>query len=490
MEFLKEQNPFLKKWRKGLKRVALVYPNKYRSGISNIGLQYIYAKINSLDDFICERFYSDVYEGIRSLETGTELKDFDIAFFSLQFEEDYFKAIDIIKKSNFKGVKIAGGPCVMENPKPLLNYFDAFFIGEVEEVLEDLLEAALNKNFDGLRGVYTGKEDKVKRVYPRKLNEHLHVQIFGEGVYGRSILLEVGRGCSGACKFCMVRQIYFPQRWRDLDLLLEVVERNLKVTRKVALIAPSVTGYPRLRELLQSLLNFNCLISPSSLRADQLDLEILEILANSGLKSITLAPETGNEELRELIGKHCPNDVFIEVAEQAAKLGIKQMKLYFLFGLPCETMEHLNDTIRFVERIKRIIKVHVSVNPLVPKPHTPFQWLAFGGYYGNKAENISENLAVLKKKEKYLKKELGKLGIEAKFEKIDKFALQTVLSRGNTDISSIFLEKPIRIEKYGKYLSYFQLEEDLPWDFIDHGYTKRRLIKEFEPILYEVRGVN
>jgi len=133
-----EFNPFLKKYRKGLRRVALVYPNRYIGGIANVGLQYIYAKVNELDA-VCERFYSDVFNGLRSLETATPLKDFDIALFSLQYEMDYFKAVEIIRKSGFSGLKIAGGPCVMENPKPLMNYFDAFFIGEVEDSIEEIV---------------------------------------------------------------------------------------------------------------------------------------------------------------------------------------------------------------------------------------------------------------------------------------------------------------------------------------------------------------
>ena len=116
-----EFNPIAKKWRKGLKRVALVYPNRYRGGIANVGLQQIYYDVNALDNYVCERFYSDVFNGLRSVETATPINDFDVALFSLQYEKDYFKAVDIAK--NFKGMKIAGGPCVMENPVPLREFF-------------------------------------------------------------------------------------------------------------------------------------------------------------------------------------------------------------------------------------------------------------------------------------------------------------------------------------------------------------------------------
>ncbi|MEM4456591.1 MAG: radical SAM protein, partial [Archaeoglobaceae archaeon] len=126
-----EFNPFQKKYRKGERKVALVYPNRYIGGIANLGLQILYARINEVA--YCERFYADVFGGLRSVETGSKISDFDIALFSLQYENDYFKAIEILRKSGFQGIKIAGGPCVMENPKPLLRFFDAFFIGEADE---------------------------------------------------------------------------------------------------------------------------------------------------------------------------------------------------------------------------------------------------------------------------------------------------------------------------------------------------------------------
>ncbi len=197
-----EDNPFIKKWRKGLRRIALVYPNVYASGIANIGLQYIYAYLNSLENCICERFYLDVYNGLRSFESGTPLKDFDVALFSLQFEEDYFNVVKIVK--GFKGLKIAGGPCAMINPKPIENYFDAFVIGEVENsnVLDAIAEA---KSAEDLKceGIWI-KRGKAKRIRPKKLDFYLRRQILAENVFGRCLILEVGRGCIRRCRFCVV----------------------------------------------------------------------------------------------------------------------------------------------------------------------------------------------------------------------------------------------------------------------------------------------
>jgi len=210
-----EDNPFAKKWRRGLKRVALVYPNAYASGVANIGLQYIYAYVNSLEGYICERFYLDVFDGLRSLESRTPLKDFDIALFSLQFEDDYYNVVKILKKSGFKGLKIAGGPCAMINPKPIAKYFDAFVVGEIEnsKVLDIILTAKNAEDLQGYEkeGIWTGKGE-VKRIKPKKLDFYLSKQILADNVFGRCLLLEIGRGCIRRCRFCVVRQIYSPPR--------------------------------------------------------------------------------------------------------------------------------------------------------------------------------------------------------------------------------------------------------------------------------------
>ncbi len=302
-----EFNPFAKKYRKGMKRIALVYPNRYVGGIANTGLQYIYARINELDA-VCERFYSDVFDGLRSVETATPLSEFDMALFSLQYETDYFKAVEILK--NFKGVKIAGGPCVMENPKPLLRYFDAFFIGEVEGHIEEIVEARSVEDLEGLPGIYTGNESKVRRVYA-KLGKHMESEIIGEGAYGRCFLLEIGRGCTRRCRFCIVRQIYFPPRWRRREMLPEVDES------KVAIIAPSPSDHPEFREILQHYVDEGKEVSPSSIRADTLDEELVELLKLAGVKTLTIAPETASPDLQEILNKGIDSEDVYRAAELA-----------------------------------------------------------------------------------------------------------------------------------------------------------------------------
>jgi radical SAM superfamily enzyme YgiQ (UPF0313 family) len=466
-----------KKWRKGLKRVALVYPNRYGSGIANIGLQYIYAEINALKDYMCERFYWDVFGGTKSIETGTSLKEFDIALFSLQSEEDYFRAVKIINESGFSGLKVAGGPCVMENPKPLEGIFDVFVVGEIEgsEIIRRILEGDFY-----CEGVYTGKEKEIERIKPKKLEEHLANQIIGEGAYGKCILLEVGRGCRRRCKFCIVRQIYAPSRWRSIELLLEIAEEGKKYVKKAALIAPSATDHPRIKDAIAKLIEMGFLVSPSSMRADTIDEELMELLVKGGLKSITIAPEAGSERMRDSIRKGIGEEDVIRVVELAKERGIRKVKLYFMIGLPSETQGDVEEIIRLVKDIKkRVQRVAVSINPLVPKPHTPFQWMPYGGDF---SKSVEDNLRTTDFKLKFLKKEFSKLGIEADIGNVESFAVQTILSRGDRKIGEMIKKGVLHpsMPEVKRYLGEIPVDAELPWDFIKHGYKKNRLVKEYE----------
>jgi len=462
-----EFNPFQRKFRKGLKKVALVYPNRYAGGVANIGLQQIYAEVNEFA--ICERFYADLFDGLKSLESQTPLSEFDFALFSLQYEMDYFKAVEIIENSNFKGIKIAGGPCVMENPKPLLQFFDAFFIGEVEGRLHEILGVRSPEELCGMEGVYTGKEEKVRRVFP-KLGKHLENEIIADGAYGRCFLLEIGRGCIRRCTFCLVRQIYAPPRWRRLEDLPEI-----KGVNKVAIIAPSPTDHPNFKDILQIFIEKGFEVSPSSLRADTLDDELLELLRAGNVRTITLAPETASVELSEFLKKGFSFEDVKRAAEISAGK-FEKLKLYFMIGIPGEGLEDVRRIVEQSRELKKYIpKIEISVNPLVPKPHTPLQWLGFGGHGG---------LAELKRKVELLNILSQKYGIGLSKLSLNEFVIQTILARGDQRVSGI-----LQGEGYRKYLGFldpFEIDAELPWDFIDHGYRKSRLVKEFEEIMLAI----
>uniref|UniRef100_A0A7C3YFJ7 Radical SAM protein n=1 Tax=Geoglobus ahangari TaxID=113653 RepID=A0A7C3YFJ7_9EURY len=460
-----EFNPFFKKYRPGLKKVAVIYPNRYIGGITNLGLQRIYYEINKSEEFVAERFYTDVERGLRSVEFGIPLNYFDIALISIQYEEDYFNALKILRESKFSGRVVVGGPCVTENPFSFYDFFDRFFLGEAENVVIDVIKDA---SVEGLMPF-----SKRRRV--SKLDNEMKMQIISTNAYGKSILIEIGRGCYRSCRFCIVRQIYRPARWRKKEDVIEIAEVNRKFAEKVALIAPSPTDHPQFKDIVSELIQMGFEVSPSSIRADRFDEEVAELLPT---KSLTLAPEAGSDKLREILNKGIDEE---DVLNAVRISKAEKIKLYFMYGLPFEKKEDLDGIIKLVEKVRSLgKKVSVSLNPLVPKPHTPFQWLPFGG---NPEKSVKKNIEELKWKREYLISHLRKI-CEVNADKIDDFAIQTIISRG----VRLRLMKKISLNRIlksdlSRLLGCMDVDSPLPWDEIEMGYKKEKLKREFEKIL-------
>lgn len=470
-----EFNPFFKRYSKGLRRVAVVYPNRYVGGISNLGIQRLYFEVNRSESYLAERFYTDVFNGLRSVENATPLRDFEVALFSIQYEEDVFNAIRILRESSFSGRSIAGGPCVIQNPFPYVRIFHRLFVGEAENAVLDIIE---DSAIEGL----------IPHSYRRRrveLDSEMRSEIVGEGAYGRALIVEIGRGCPRGCRFCVVRQIYSPARWKSAEDILRFAEENRKLADKVAIVAPSPTDHPEFREIISGLRELGFEVSPSSLRADRFDEEMAELI--SGTKTLTLAPEAGSERLREVLNKGISEEDIINAVEIAE--GVERVKLYFMFGLPGEGQEDLEEIVRMVDRIRRMGKrVSVSINPLVPKPHTPFQWLPYGGDLGKGAK---ENLRELKRKRKFLLSMLRRIA-EVEVESVERFAVQTLISRGDESVGEL-ITKGARLSEMlksgaSRFLESIPLDQELPWDRIEVGYRKKRLLREFE-IAMEKAGV-
>ncbi|NOY10601.1 MAG: radical SAM protein [Archaeoglobi archaeon] len=462
-----EFNPFFKRYSKGLRRVAVVYPNRYVGGISNLGIQRLYFEVNRSEKYLA--FYTDVFDGLRSVENATLLKDFEVSLFSIQYEEDVFNAVRILRESGFSGRSVAGGPCVIQNPFPYAKIFDRLFVGEAENAVLDVVE---DRAVEGL----------VPHSYRRRrveLDSEMRSEIIGEGAYGRALIVEIGRGCPRGCRFCVVRQIYSPARWRSAESILEFAEENRKLANKVAIVAPSPTDHPEFKEIVSGLRELGFEVSPSSIRADRFDEEMAELI--SGARTLTLAPEAGSERLREALNKGISEDDIIsavEIAESAERI-----KLYFMFGLPGEEQEDLEEIVRMVERIRRMgRKVSVSANPLVPKPHTPFQWLPYGG---DPERDVRENLRELKRKRKFLLSRLRRVA-DVDVESVERFAVQTIISRGDESVGELIAggARPSEIlKRASEFLEPLPPDEELPWDRIEMGYRKGRLRREFELVM-------
>ena len=402
---------------KMIKNVAIIYPNKFKAGISCLAVHVLANHLSK---------YRDLNVGVYFLENYERIRNFDAIFITLQYENDYFNAIKIVKdlrKTNPNAVFVAGGPCVMENFFPMAEFFDAFIVGEIEN--SDVMLKVINREFD-VEGVYSKFLDKkkVKRIYPKKLGIEdypIYQPTSEEGAYGKSFLLEIGRGCPRRCRFCLARAIYYPPRFRKLDDLMYLAEKGVEVNKvdKVALIAPSVGDYKYMVELCNFLDEKGIQISPSSLRADTLNDDLMRILKP---KTLTIAPEAGSERLREFIKKDIREGDIANAIDLAKKFGVEKIKLYFMVGIPTETDEDIEELINLTRKIKKDIrKVEISINPMIPKPHTDFEAEEF---------DLSS-----KKKIRYIEKSLKRENIKVEYENFNSMICQCVLARGDENLS-------------------------------------------------------
>ncbi|MGL6298637.1 MAG: radical SAM protein, partial [Methanobacteriaceae archaeon] len=356
-------------------RLASCYPNIYRTAMSSLGYQVIYGLANSREDTWCERV---VYPNVRSIESNSPLKDFDIVSFTLQYEEDYFNVIKMLKDGNIPVRKedrnenhpliIAGGPCASSNPLPLSDFIDIFVIGDAELVLVDILDLYGKienprdniEKFLEIRGTYPHKAElrcintMEESFYTTKpivveTNEKEFMPVFGQ-----TIMLNISRGCSRGCRFCMSTYLYRPNKELELEKLFEIAESTRDNTglNKVSLIGASVTDYSKIEELLEGLHSRGFQISTPSLRIESINDRLIEILAESGAKTITIAPES-TYTLRKSLNKNITNEQIANVIEKACSYGLK-LKLYFLFGIPNESEEDLAELCDYINSLSQL----------------------------------------------------------------------------------------------------------------------------------------
>ncbi|SDA37931.1 radical SAM protein [Methanobrevibacter millerae] len=490
---ISEDNIFIKDYKKVDIRFALTYPNIYRTAMSSLGYNILYNYINERADTWCERI---TYPNIHSIESNTPLKSFDIISFSLQFEEDYFNVLEMLKqteiplrredRSSKDPLIIAGGPCATANPMPMSPYIDIFIIGEGEVIINQFLDKYLeNKelsSFLDIKGIYIPEFDNDANIaIVNEMEDAYHITrpIISRSdddeyktVFSDSIMLNVSRGCTRGCRFCMSSYLYRPMRETNIDKLVETAIESRENTglNKITLIGAAVSDYDGIEELIKRLEGKGFQISTPSLRIESITYESLRLLKESGLKTITLAPES-IDSLRKRINKSIPDEKIFSVIEDAVKLDFN-IKLYFLIGLPHETMDDIKELCGYIERIANMHtsrhKIKFSINPVVPKPHTPMQWMSY-------------DFKDIKRKSKYIKKNLRKYSI--KIESPKKALIQYILSCGNSEVSEIIersLTRDVNIHEWMGYLPEYGIDDELPWDGIDVGVKKEFLKIEYK----------
>lgn len=438
---------------------ALIYPNTYYVGMSNLGLHAVYRLLNSYQDFLCERAFREKdiprQSTILSIESQRPLTDFAVLAFTISYELDYFNVVHILKSCGIPlyaaerderhPLVIAGGPCVMSNPAPLAPFFDCLCIGEAESILPALLPVlkegiggqrpSLLKALASLPGVFvpnlhTG--NKVVRQWLKNLDESpAHsVVLTRDTELGDLFLIEVERGCNWGCRFCLVSSAFHPMRYRSVDSIVEQARMGLKYRKRLGLVGPVVSDHPRLDELLAKLSEMGAGISVSSLRVRPLPSIMLGELARGGTQTVVLAPEAGAQRLRQVIKKGINEEDILLAAEKVAREKVKHLKLYFMIGLPTETDEDMQELVNLTLKCKSILDKHqsgirttINIAPFVPKAGTPFQWLPMA------------QTGVLNHRLSLVKNALRPKRVEVKHESPSWSEIQAVLSRGDSRVA-------------------------------------------------------
>lgn len=486
----------------GRLRFALAYPNSYRVGMSNLGIHIIYELLNSRADTACERFFLPEFNQLLSVETQTPLNRFQVVGFAVSFEPDYFNAVKMLRlgkinpcaaeRTDLDPIIIAGGACATFNPEPLAEIFDAFVIGEGEVILPPLVDALIDsehlprsrrlEKLSQIAGVYVPTfPQKVSRQWVRDLDAFpAHSTILTDDAEFNMYLVETARGCGRHCRFCMAGYCFRRPRNRSLDVLKNEIRDAKKFGKKIGLMGAAVSDYPQINELCNFILGEGLTMSVASFRADSVTFELVQSLAASGLKTLTIAPEVGSTKMRAVVNKGLTEENIFNAVEFGLRAGIKNFRLYFMVGLPFEELEDVEAIAALTARIKKFCGRHLtlSVNPFVPKPFTPFQWSPFAG-----RKYLDAAFKILRGSLKNLR------GVEIISESVREAEIQAILARGDKKISSIVMrsESAQDFRKNFKsagldaesYLRSRSFDEPLPWSFLNQGFSEKYLRDEF-----------
>lgn len=400
--------------------LALAYANTYHIGMSSLALQRVYELVHREPGWAAERFFSDGLRMPRSVETDTPLSAFGAIAFSISFEEDYVNLLRMLDRAGIplrrdeRGpdapLILVGGACAAINPLPLSEFVDVFALGAAENLLPDLLPALAEERtpYDVCQRLSAQPGFYVPAVHRPEEDELLHTagklakrELTAEQMrrpghlpttaivtphteFSDKFLIEMSRGCPEKCRYCWATFGMGSFRWHPTEFILAALERARGVTDQLGFVATAVGDHPEIERILRTANDLEFRTSVSSIRIPAVTEGVLDALHASGDRSITLAPETGSDSLRVKLNKPIPNALLLEKVRLIFRHGFTGLKLYFIVGLPGETMEDVQAILELAADCRRIMleelapsgrigEIHLGANVLIPKPYTGWQ---------------------------------------------------------------------------------------------------------------------
>lgn len=495
--------------------IWMAFPGIYSFSMSSLGYLWLCKNIDMIEDVNLERICTDTDK------TKFMVQNVDMVGFSFSFDLDFLNIFKIMNKykiplksadrdENYPLV-FGGGPVLTSNPEPFSDFFDFIIIGDGEDSNFNAIKICKENKakskkeildlLSKVEGIYVPSlgAKKIKKT-TCDLPKCICTPILTEkSFFKNTFILEIARGCSNRCGFCLASYLNLPLRFVDYEQIIESIEFGLSHTNRIALLGALIAAHPRFNDICDYIYNkvqngADIELSVSSLRVDSIEPKVVKTLVACGQKNATIAIEAGSERLRKVINKNLSEKQILNTVEVAKGNGLKGLKIYAMIGLPTENQEDLDEMIQLAKTIKNKHKgfdLSFSFSSFVPKPHTPFQWCA------------RENTKEIEKKQNHLKKEFHKLGIRTNFSSAKWDYYQSLLSRGGKELCDYVLKVYELGGNIGAFKSAYKeiselknlpdsdyytlreydLEENLPWDFIEVAPGKEFLKKEYKKLL-------